>query len=118
MGRPQKTRRICKEPKYCNFVLSDVESEQTITLFVDEFETIRLVDYNKCTHEECAKLMDISRTTVTDIYENARYKIADAIINGKNLNISGGRYRLCDGTSVTCKCVNCKKKHKKLLHDM
>ena len=43
--------------------------------------------------------MDISRTTVTELYESARYKIADSIVNGKALEISGGNYRFCDGTA-------------------
>lgn len=33
--------------------------------------------------------MDISRTTVTEIYEKARYKIADCLVNGKLLRIAG-----------------------------
>lgn len=34
--------------------------------------------------------MNISRTTVTAIYESARHKIADALVNGKRLLIKGG----------------------------
>ena len=64
---------------------------------------IRLVDYEKMTHEQCAKQMDISRTTVTEIYESAREKIADAIINGRSFKIEGGNYRFCDGTARCCK---------------
>jgi len=69
---------------------------------VDEFETIRLVDYEQKTHEECAALMDVSRTTVTEIYQSARAKIADALVNGKKLVISGGEYRLCGGEISSC----------------
>ena len=50
--------------------------------------------------------MDISRTTVTEIYESARTKIADSLIGGKTLVIAGGRYRLCDGTGPLC-CHRC-----------
>ena len=72
----------------------------SITLTVDEYEVIRLIDLEKLTHEQCAKRMDISRTTVTEIYESAREKIADSIVNGKVLLISGGDYRLCDGSAI------------------
>lgn len=48
------------------------------------FEAIRLIDLEHFTHEKCAKQMEISRTTVTEIYESARYKIADSLIHGKN----------------------------------
>ena len=51
---------------------------------------IRLVDYEKRTHEQCAQQMQISRTTVTEIYEKARFKVADAIVNGKPLLIGVG----------------------------
>lgn len=46
--------------------------------------------------------MDISRTTVTEIYERARYKISDCIVNGKQLVISGGDYRICSRKHRSC----------------
>lgn len=64
---------------------------------VDEYEVLRLVDYEKRTHEQCAAQMGISRTTVTEICENARFKVADCLVNGKALSISGGHYRVCRG---------------------
>ena len=73
-------------------------------LTVDEFEVIRLVDLEKLTHEMCAERMEISRTTVTEIYESAREKIADCLVNGKRLVISGGNYRLCEGKTCGCGC--------------
>ena len=66
-------------------------------LTIEEYEVVRHVDYQKMTHEECARQMAISRTTVTEIYETARYKIADSLINGKILCIEGGNYRVCEG---------------------
>lgn len=89
MSRPQRCRRICREPEYNRFSPEGITEGQQVQLSIDEFEVIRLVDYEKKTHEQCAAQMDISRTTVTEIYETARYKIADCIINGKNLSISG-----------------------------
>lgn len=67
---------------------------EKVTMTVDEYEVIRLVDLEKCTHEQCAERMEISRTTVTEIYESARYKLADSVVNGKRLYISGGNYQL------------------------
>ena len=52
--------------------------------------------------------MDISRTTVTELYEKARYKIADSLIGGKRLVISGGDYRLCDGSAAFCCHKRCR----------
>jgi predicted Fe-Mo cluster-binding NifX family protein len=55
------------------------------------------MDYAHRTHGQCAQLMDISRTTVSEIYESARAKIADCLVNGKQLVIAGGHYRMCGG---------------------
>ncbi|MCC8098184.1 MAG: DUF134 domain-containing protein, partial [Eubacterium sp.] len=79
-----------------------------IILSVDEYEIIRLVDLNGLTHEQCAARMDVSRTTVTEMYEGARYKLADSLVNGKELNIAGGCYKLCDGSAVGF-CGKCRK---------
>ena len=99
MARPVRCRRICFEPKYDSFAPCGTENAEQILLAVDEFEAIRLIDYEKKTHEQCARQMEISRTTVTEMYERARMKIADCIVNGKTLCISGGNYALCDGSA-------------------
>lgn len=107
MPRPQRCRRICCEPEYEKFRPSEAADTGTVVLTLDEFEVIRLVDLEKQTHEMCAQQMDISRTTVTEICESARYKIADCIVNGKELIISGGNYRLCEGGGVGGCRENC-----------
>ncbi len=99
MTRPIRCRRICFEPEYNSFAPCGMESTEQILLMVDEFEAVRLIDYEKRTHEQCAKQMGVSRTTVTEMYERARTKIADCIVNGKTLSISGGNYALCDGSA-------------------
>ena len=53
--------------------------------------------------------MGVSRTTVTEIYEAARYKLADSLVHGKRLLISGGHYCLCDGASPTCRRKECRR---------
>lgn len=108
MPRPQRCRRICCEPEFEKFSPSGAADTGSVVLTLDEFEVIRLVDLEKQTHEQCAKQMDISRTTVTEICESARQKIADCLVNGKKLIISGGNYRLCEGGAVKCcgkKCL-------------
>lgn len=110
MPRPQKRRKICKEPTYADFSPDAMPDAETIALTLDEFETVRLVDLEKMTHEQCAERMEISRTTVTEIYESAREKIANCLVNGKRLRISGGNYRICEGKNCGCGCgcANCK----------
>ena len=108
MARPCRWRRICTEPEFDRFVPEGIPSPEIITLTVDEYEAVRLIDLMKCTHEQCAAQMDISRTTATEIYESARTKIAASLIGGKTLVIAGGRYRLCDGTGPLC-CHRCRR---------
>lgn len=109
MPRPKRCRRVCSEPEYRCFSTDGVEQPEENVLTVDEYEVIRLVDFEKKSHEQCAAIMDISRTTVTEIYESARYKIAEFLIQGKQLNISGGNYRICPGQK-TCLGQPCRKK--------
>lgn len=97
MARPSRCRRVCAEPAFRGFAPQAQETAGQVVLTVDEYEAIRLVDYEKRTHEQCAAQMEISRTTATEIYERARFKIADSLVNGKALSISGGHYRLCRG---------------------
>ena len=107
MPRPQRRRRVCSEPEYTEFLPKGSTGYDVVILFTDEYEAIRLVDFEKKTHEQCALQMDISRTTVTEIYERARFKLADSIVNGKRLVIEGGSYRLCGGTAKNCCGRNC-----------
>lgn len=109
MARPSKCRRICSEPVYDGFVPTGICVQEEILLSVDEYEVIRLIDLEKMTHEQCSAVMNISRTTVTEIYEAAREKIADSIVNGKPLKISGGNYCLCDGSAARYCHKVCKK---------
>ena len=72
MARPVRCRRICFEPRYDSFAPLGKSSMEQIIMTVDEFEAVRLIDYEKKTHEQCAEQMGISRTTVTEMYERAR----------------------------------------------
>ena len=76
---------------------------------VDEYETIRLIDKENFSQEECGKYMHIARTTVQQIYDNARKKLAEVVVDGKVLKIEGGDYRVCDGAETTCECGGCPK---------
>ena len=106
MARPTRSRRICKEPLCSVFYPVGNATELDVVLSLDEFETIRLIDFDRLTHKECASSMDISRTTVTELYESARFKLSDALVNGKRLLIQGGNYRFCDGNNDCCKWKN------------
>ena len=90
MPRPVRCRRIERMPVFRSFSPDDTPETGTVFMTVDEFEALRLLDCEGLTQETCAVKMNIARTTVTAIYENARRKVADALVNGKRLLITGG----------------------------
>ena len=94
MPRPQKSRRICCYPDYWSFAPDQDKANDTVTMTLDEFETIRLIDYQGKTQEQCANEMNVARTTVTAIYDSARKKLALALVEGRRIIISGGNYTL------------------------
>ena len=96
MSRPPRCRRICGAPQVDTFCPNGCEDTEPILLTLDEYEVIRLVDLEQQTHEQCAAQMDISRSTVQEIYESARSKIAACLVHGKPLHITGGNYRIAE----------------------
>ena len=99
MPRPPRCRRICNAPRVERFGPCDAAESDPILLTLDEYEVIRLVDLDQQTHEQCAAQMDISRSTVQEIYESARRKLAACLVYGKPLHITGGNVRICNLTS-------------------
>ncbi len=98
MARPRKWRRVCNLPESNRFGPLNPGKEElpTVTMTVDEYETVRWIDLEGLTQEECASQMNIARTTVQGIYNDARRKLAESLVEGKILIITGGQYRLCE----------------------
>ena len=92
MPRPLRCRRIERLPVYRSFSPDDTAATENVLMTVDEFEALRLLDKEGLTQEACASRMNIARTTVTAIYDSARKKVADALVNGKRLLITGGHF--------------------------
>ena len=90
MARPCKKRWVCGRPRCRYFQPADVMSPEEVVLNLDEYECIRLIDYEGLEQEQCAKQMGVARTTVQAIYKSAREKLADSLVNGKGLRINGG----------------------------
>lgn len=106
MPRPQRCRRICGMPQVTSFCPAQQQGEVPILLTLDEYEVIRLVDLEGKSHGECAVQMDISRSTVQEICESARKKIAACLVHGRQLVITGGNYRVCGGQELG-RCGQC-----------
>lgn len=110
MPRPKKCRRVCDYPQTLTFLPEDHKNrEQVVILTVDEYETIRLIDKEGLSQEQCGDFMQVARTTVQQIYASARKKLADVLVDGLPLRIEGGDYQLCSGDSQGCGCTNCYK---------
>ena len=112
MPRPRKCRRVCCMPKCQNFgpLGGNDDEEPFVEMTVDEFESIRLIDLEQLTQEECAARMGVARTTAQAIYNSARIKLAECVIHGKKLHIHGGDYILCGKYGAECGSGHCRKR--------
>ncbi len=108
MSRPEKPRQICELPLYSMYGPKGKKARDSekVIMKLDELETIRLLDYEGMNQEEAAKQMNVARTTIQRIYNEARKKIAESIIEGKVIVFEGGEYVLCGDD-----CENCDKHH-------
>jgi predicted DNA-binding protein (UPF0251 family) len=97
-GRPRVPRSICGD--FGNFRCygplcrrGDGE-DSSVTLYPEEIEIIRLVDFEGYDQESAASEMGISRKTLWRDLHDARRKIADALVNGKMIHIRGCRIEM------------------------
>ncbi len=109
MPRPTKCRMICRFPQTVEFAPAK-GADECVIMTLDEYEAIRLIDKESLSQEECAKRMQVARTTAQKIYDSARKKLADALVDGLSLKIEGGEYKLCGGENRFCTGAKCYKK--------
>ncbi len=113
MPRPKKTRFISAYPVITAFVPRGQNISGEVGMTVEEFEAIRLSDFEHLDQETAAGMMGVSRHTFGRLLGTGRSVVADALVTGKVLNIEGGEYefrgrgqgqgrnqgRSCGGTS-------------------
>lgn len=106
MPRPVKLRKIKALPVYDFFkpVSVPIFDLEQVFLKVEELEAIRLKDVEGLNQAECAEKMRISRQTFQLIIDEARHKVAVALVEGKAIKIDGGHYTL---NICTYHCENC-----------
>lgn len=109
MPRPKVKGKVCNLPQIDLFgpLVSNPNKREVIYLNIEEYESIRIIDFVGKSQEECASEMAIARTTLQRIYYSAKQKIADALIHGKILKIQGGNFRLCNKDIECFKCKHC-----------
>lgn len=96
MPRPRKLRRIRAMPGFDLFKPAGVRAsdlKQTV-ISVDEYEAVKLKDFEGIEQTKAAKKMNISQSTFNRLLASARKKISDAIVNGKAIKIEGGDFKM------------------------
>lgn len=116
VGRPQKIRKIAGAPSVEGFVPKGHRGQrfrgrsrcrrqqEIILLLFEEYESIRLLDYEGLNQTESAEKMNISRPTLTRIYQRARQKVAKAFIEGCALSFEGGKVNY---KTEWYQCIDC-----------
>ena len=91
VGRPKKVRYIQNMPKTVLFSPRGKPGRpEEVELSLDQFEAIKLADFQGFSQVEGALAMRISRPSFGRILREARAKIADALVNGKIIKITLG----------------------------
>lgn len=97
-GRPPKVRSIQNIPKITQFSPRGKPGRPDETvLSLDQFEAINLADYRGLDQFEASNILGVSRQSFSRILAQARRKVADALVNGKIIRISGGRVEISKG---------------------
>jgi len=104
MVRPKRCRRIASMPGSSLFKPAGVPacSLAEVIVTVDEFEALRLADYEALYQEQAAERMGVSRQTFGRIVEAARKKVAQALVEGLALRIEGGEIEMAETRAFEC----------------
>ena len=106
MARTKKQRLIERAPNFNGFKPFGAQNvaDVDVCLTFEEYESIKLCDYDLLKHEDAAQLMNISRSTFSRIYESSRRKIAKAFVDVCTIRIDGGNASLY---ADWLKCPDC-----------
>ena len=107
MSRPKLKRIISNPPVMEGFRPFGIASNDLdpVVLLYEEYEAVRLTDYDGLTQQASSVQMNISRPTFTRIYEKARRSIAKAFVEGQAIFIEGGDYHTDDCWYRCDKCL-------------
>lgn len=130
MPRPKQDRKIANPPLMQGFKPFGIPRRMlsSVSMLFDEYEAVRLLDYEGMNQEQAAVIMNVSRPTLTRIYEKARKTIASAFVEGKMIIIEGGNvqfdkqwfrckrcFKLVDGVENHTPCKDCNPNSEELI---
>ncbi|MDP4206634.1 MAG: DUF134 domain-containing protein [Bacteroidota bacterium] len=106
MARTKKERLIERAPNFNGFKPFGVQNETKtkVLLYLEEYEAIKMCDYLLLSQAEAASRMNVSRPTVTRVYQSARRKIAKAMVEASIICIEGGHANI---HTLWYKCPHC-----------
>jgi predicted DNA-binding protein (UPF0251 family) len=87
-GRYPKPVTLTNTPSITSFLPAPIRNPNPITIEVAELEAFRLVDMDGLSQEEAGQRMNISRGTIWRLVQSARRKAAQALSEGRPINIT------------------------------
>ena len=96
MVRPRKCKMVNAEPgiNYFKPRAIPLVDLKEVELTVEEFEALRLKDFEGMEQEKASRKMHTSQPTFHRLLISARRKISEALVKGKAIKIHGGDYSL------------------------
>ena len=107
MPRRKRLRKVVAPPGFKGYKPygNSKHKRQHVELLYEEYEAVKLADYDLMNHLEASKLMDVSRPTFARIYESARRKMANALVETREIRSVCGNAVL-NGTWYVCNVCN------------
>ena len=106
MSRPKRIRKVNNPPHFKGFMPIGQSEEHPVVLNYEEYEAIRLSDFELFKQDVAALKMGVSRPTFTRIYESARRKVAQAFVQGRPIIFEGGKVYF-DSEWYACNYCGC-----------
>jgi len=106
MARRIRLRKVVEPPRFKGYRPFGVNAKkrESVEFLYEEYEAIKLADYDLMNHKEAADIMGVSRPTFARIYEAARRKIALALVETKNIKTVYGNAVMDKDWFVCNKC--------------
>ena len=106
MPRRKRLRKVVSPPGFKGYKPYGNRNGKTqhVDLLYEEYEAIKLADYDLMNHQEACQLMGVSRATFARVYESARRKIAKALAETREIRSVFGNARLDESWYECGKC--------------